>query len=128
MANPDQKKKLIDILKDFDSAMLVTQRAEGTLRGRPMQIAELQEDGSIYFITALDSPKVDELTQKPEVAVTMQGKMKWASVSGRARNSARVSHCPWCSGSWQSSTRPWVSSTNTHSSSGASVDCSRASR
>lgn len=83
MANVDQKKKLIDIAKDFDSAMLITQREGGTLRGRPMAIAELQPDGTIYFVTSLDSPKVDELTKRPDVAVTMQGKLTWASVSGR---------------------------------------------
>jgi general stress protein 26 len=80
----DNKQRLIDLIKDFDSAMLATQRPDGALRGRPMAIAHLDDDGGIYFATSLDSPKVDELTAKPEVAVTMQGKLTWASLSGRA--------------------------------------------
>ncbi|RYE83106.1 MAG: general stress protein [Myxococcales bacterium] len=83
MATTDNKRHLLDIMKDFDNAMLVTQRPEGTLRGRPMRVASLEEDGTVYFVASLDSPKIDELARKPDVAVTMQGKLTWASVSGR---------------------------------------------
>ena len=81
----DPREHLLDILEDFDTAMLVTRSPDGRLHGRPMDIAEVTKTGEIWFCSAIDSGKVAELTAEPEVAVAIQGKTKWLSLSGRAR-------------------------------------------
>jgi general stress protein 26 len=81
----EKRQHLVALMKDFDTAMLVTRAADGGLRARPLAIAESEDDGSLYFATQIDSPKVAELHQDPRVSVTMQGKTKFVSVTGTAR-------------------------------------------
>ena len=76
---------LVHVLKDFDSAFLITRTAAGDLRGRPMALAEIEGDGDIYFATSLSHDVVREIEAEAHVAVTVQGKLKYASVSGWAR-------------------------------------------
>jgi general stress protein 26 len=76
---------LVHVLQDFDSAILVTRSERGDLRGRPMALAEIKADGDIYFATSLANDTVREIEAEPRVAVTVQGKVKFASVSGKAR-------------------------------------------
>jgi general stress protein 26 len=57
--SPDRK--LHDLLEDIGVAMLVTRTPEGQLRGRPMALAEVEPDGTLWFITGKHSAKVDEL-------------------------------------------------------------------
>lgn len=73
-----------DILKTFDTAMLVTQRGR-ELRSRPMEIVDRTEDGRVWFITSIDSAKLEELTENPDVNVTMQDDPKFLSISGAVR-------------------------------------------
>lgn len=80
----DTKDHLVAVLKDFDTAMLLTRTETGQLRGRPMTLAEVRQDGTIYLVTSLGSGKVDEFEQDSHVALTVQGKTKWASISGNA--------------------------------------------
>ena len=78
----DTTKKLIEILAGFDSAMLVTQRADGQLAARPMAVAQVTDDGGIWFITEGDSGKMNDLAVHREVCVTMQGGKQFASLCG----------------------------------------------
>lgn len=64
--------------------MLVTRTAEGQLRARPMALAEVQSDGTLWFLTDRNSAKVDELAKDWHVGVTMQSKTKFVSLSGKA--------------------------------------------
>ncbi len=81
----EKRAKLLDIVRDFDTAMIVTETPEGRLRGRPMAIARTGDDGTLLFTTQVESGKVDEANEHPKVGVTLQGKTKFASVSGIAR-------------------------------------------
>lgn len=80
----DDVKQFVSILKSFDKAMLVTER-DGELRSRPMAIADRTDDGRVWFITRIDSAKLEELTEKPQVNVAMQQDAKFLSISGTAR-------------------------------------------
>jgi len=80
----DKQQKLIDLLNDFDNAMLVTRSSDGSLDGRPMALAKIEEDGAIWFITDRNSGKVADLMMDDEVVVTMQGSSKFVSLSGQA--------------------------------------------
>lgn len=82
---PGRQAHLFEVVKEFETAMLVTRTPEGRLRARPMALAEARSDGELYFVTGADSPKVHELEADPQVNVTFQGKTRYASISGVAR-------------------------------------------
>ncbi|MGH6609319.1 MAG: pyridoxamine 5'-phosphate oxidase family protein [Burkholderiaceae bacterium] len=75
---------LYDLLKDFDTAMLVTRSTEGHMHARPMAVAELRADADAYFVTGIDSPKVEEIQANPDVTLVFQSSNQFASVCGRA--------------------------------------------
>jgi len=78
------RKEFLELLKHFDAAMLVTER-DDELRSRPMAIAESTDDGRLWFVTSVDSAKLDEITENPHVNVAMQANRKFLSVSGTTR-------------------------------------------
>lgn len=82
--NEKDLKHFTDILKKFDTAMLVTQRGR-ELRSRPMEIVDRTEDGRVWFITSIDSAKLEELTENPDVNVSMQADSRFLSISGAVR-------------------------------------------
>lgn len=84
MSQPSEQQHLVDVLKDFDTAMLMTRTTSGELRGRPMALAHIEPNGSVLFATSLSNETVREIEKEPRVALTVQGKLKFASVSGIA--------------------------------------------
>ncbi len=74
---------LYGLLKEFDTAVLITTDSNGGMRGRPMAIAELREDADTYFATSIESPKVAEVLAQPDVMVSFQSKSKFAVVRGK---------------------------------------------
>jgi general stress protein 26/hemerythrin-like domain-containing protein len=81
----DPRGRLLELLGEFRTAMLVTRTADGVLRARPLSLAREHGDGGLYFATSLESPKVAELEASPEVVVTLQGSNSYLSISGTAR-------------------------------------------
>ena len=84
MSAHTRREHLYDLLKDFDTAMLVTRSDDGHMHARPMAVAELRPDADAYFVTSIDSPKVAEVDTSPSVTLTFQGSSQFASLSGRA--------------------------------------------
>ncbi len=80
--SPDTK--LHELLEEFDVAMLATRTVEGHLRARPMALAEVEPDGTLWFLTDRRSGKVEELTRDDHVLVTMQSRTRFVSLSGTA--------------------------------------------
>lgn len=87
MTENDPKQKLHDLLCEFDDAMLVTRDAKGYSHGRPMRIAACDEDrlDDLWFVTGVDSGKIDEIRDEPRVAVTMNDGARFLSLTGHAR-------------------------------------------
>jgi len=81
----EKRQRLSELVSRFDTAMLVTRTDSGGMRARPLSIADSGEDGALYFSTAIDSPKVQELEIDPHVAVVMQDRRRYVSISGVAR-------------------------------------------
>lgn len=81
--NAESRIRLSELLDEFDTAMLVTRAADGRLRARPLSFAG-EHDGRLFFSTAADSPKVAELEDDARVAVTMQDRARYVSISGTA--------------------------------------------
>lgn len=73
-----------EVLKDFDQAMLVTHSDEIGMHARPMSIASKEDDGSVWFITGEDTPKVAELHRDRLILAVMQTGVKSLSITGRA--------------------------------------------
>ncbi len=80
----DTHQKLIDLISDFDTAMLITRGGEGALDARPMAMAQVEDDGKIWFITDRNSGKVADLMLDSEVCITLQSSNKFVSLSGIA--------------------------------------------
>lgn len=93
-----------EILGKFDQAMLITHSTQSGLRGRPMAIAEIANDGSIWFITGADTSKVDEALQYPNIMAIMQSTAKYLSVSGEASIQRDRSHVQRL---WKDSYKAW---------------------
>lgn len=78
--------ELCAMLKQFRTALLVTHDEAGRPRARPLAIAKVEEDGTIWFATAVHSPKVLEITKDAAVAVICHRDRDeaWISLSGAA--------------------------------------------
>jgi hypothetical protein len=68
----DPKAHLVRLVKDFDNAMLITKNSSDQLRGRPMRIAKADVEQNLWFITSMDSAKIEELLRDPRACITMQ--------------------------------------------------------
>jgi len=96
--------KLIELVRDFDTAMLVTETGDEEFRARPMVIADVTNEGEVWFVASLMSPKVDEITQDPRALVVLQSEGRYLSLSGTAsvrRDPERLRKL------WSDSVRGW---------------------
>jgi general stress protein 26 len=60
--NPVVQEHFLELLHRFDTAMLVTRGRSGhVLRARPLSIARIEADGTLWFLTDVASAKVAEL-------------------------------------------------------------------
>jgi len=84
MDKSDKYEKLVDLIGDFENAMLVTRTSAGELDARPMAVAELESDGDLWFITDRNSGKVADLMLDQEVAVTMQSSKLFVTLTAKA--------------------------------------------
>jgi general stress protein 26 len=81
--------ELYDLLKEFDTAMLVTVTPDHKLRARPMEIQDPNEipGCELWFVTADDTAKVTEIGLDEQVCVCAYRATDRAyiSISARAR-------------------------------------------
>lgn len=80
-------KKLGEMIKDIEFAMLTTAETDGTLRSRPMATQQIEFDGDLWFFTRASSPKVDEVQEDHHVNVSYAAPadQRYVSVSGKAQ-------------------------------------------
>lgn len=78
-------KKIGELTKDIEFAMLTTIDENGDLQSRPMQQQKLEFDGDAYFFTYDDSNKAKQVQQNPRVnlAYSSPGKDDYISLAGR---------------------------------------------
>jgi general stress protein 26 len=81
------QRELWDKLQGVRPAMMTTIDADGSLRSRPMWTQGDTFDGSLWFFSADDAPKADELARNPQVGLSYAAPDKdlYVSVSGRAK-------------------------------------------
>lgn len=61
--------KLGELIKDVRTAMVTTVEADGTLHTRPLAALKYENDGQLWFYTAIDSAKVDEISNDMRTSV-----------------------------------------------------------
>ena len=81
-----QIKKLAEMIKDIDFAMLTTVAEDGSLHSRPMSTQRAEFDGDLWFFTRASAPKVGEIEGEHRVNVSYAKPedQRYVSVSGRA--------------------------------------------
>ena len=80
-------KKLGELIKDIQFAMLTTVDEDGMLRSRPMATQRAEFDGELWFFTGAGSEKVDEVEHEHQVNVSYADteNQRYVSVSGMAQ-------------------------------------------
>jgi general stress protein 26 len=86
---PDLSKKLdnlYDLIEGIEIAMFTTRRPDGHLVSRPMATQTQAEGSDLWFVTDIESHKLDELDFDPHVnlAYYRDRTREWVSVSGTA--------------------------------------------
>jgi general stress protein 26 len=72
-----------EIVSKFRTAMFVTQGRDVALHARPMAVAKVDEDGTLWFVTGRDTPKIDELLARPDALVCLQNDKQFATIDGQ---------------------------------------------
>lgn len=80
----EHRKNLLEILHNNRTGMLMTRSPEGRISGRPMGLARVDDDGTIYMTTGIDTPKAEELLSNSTASVTVQGHDGFAIIEGEA--------------------------------------------
>ncbi|MCP8937869.1 pyridoxamine 5'-phosphate oxidase family protein [Alsobacter sp. SYSU M60028] len=78
--------KVLELIRDTHIAMLASRGEGGRMHARPMGVNTAEFDGTLWFFTDAESPKVDELRRDPEVLVTFSDEksQNYVSITGRA--------------------------------------------
>ncbi len=78
--------ELYALIEDMETAMMTTQQADGQLVTRPMATQTQAGIGDLYFVTDINSKKVADLRQNPQINLGYLSKdsFEWVSVSGKA--------------------------------------------
>ena len=79
--------ELYDLIDGIETAMFTTRRPNGQLVSRPMATQERIDGADLWFVTDIDTHKLDELALDPHVncAYYNNKSREWVSVSGLAR-------------------------------------------
>ena len=79
-------KELYELIEGIEIAMFTTRRSDGRLVSRPMATQTQAEGADLWFVTDIESNKLDELAFDPNVnlAYYRDGSREWVSVSGTA--------------------------------------------
>lgn len=82
----EEIKQLAHLIRGIDVAMLTTVCSDGTLHSRPMATQDAEFDGTLWFFTSIDAPKVGEVKVECQVNVSYadQSEQRFVSISGRA--------------------------------------------
>jgi general stress protein 26 len=100
----EARARFLELVADFETAMLVTVDREGRLRSRPMQIARTERTGDLWFVTPLASGKTEEIAADVRCAITLQSKRHFVSITGTAE---LVQDRELVNRLWSDTWRPW---------------------
>ena len=82
----EKRAKVRQMINDIRDAVLVTKAPDGSLHGRPMSTADIDEKwDKIWFATQRGTGKVQEVADDEQVYLGYAKSGEYVSVSGRAR-------------------------------------------
>jgi general stress protein 26 len=86
-AQTKQIDELYGLIEKIETAMFTTRRPDGRLVSRPMATQERDAIADLWFVTDIESHKMDELRVDPNVNLGYfdSGSYEWVSVSGTAQ-------------------------------------------
>ena len=87
--------ELYELIEGIETAMFTTRRLTGQLVSRPMATQDRIEGADLWFVTDVETHKLDDLAVDPHVCCSYYNNRsrEWVSVSGIARvskNRARI--------------------------------------
>jgi general stress protein 26 len=82
----DRLDELYHLIEKIETAMLTTRRPDGRLVSRPMATQERDGIADIWYVTDIESNKLDELEHDPNINLAFMDNesYEWVSVSGTA--------------------------------------------
>jgi general stress protein 26 len=82
----EAKRKVWEMVREVQVAMMVTMDEEGRFRGRPMRGSQKEFDGVLWFFTQAGTPKTDEVNQDERVllAYSDPSNQNYVSIYGHA--------------------------------------------
>jgi len=98
------KERFLDVINGFDTGILLTHKRDGSLHGRPMALADVDSNGVLWFLTRVDSPKVEEIQSDPRALVTCENSHQFATIEGKceiARDAQKLNDI------WKESYKVW---------------------
>ncbi|WP_374928104.1 pyridoxamine 5'-phosphate oxidase family protein [Kytococcus sedentarius] len=84
MADKDPREIVEKIMKDTRIAVLTYTDAQGRLVSTPMGTQDFEDASVVWFITGLDTDKVEAIRANPQVNVSYSSDDGWVSYSGTA--------------------------------------------
>jgi general stress protein 26 len=98
--------KVGKMIADIDFAMFTTVGADGQLHSRPMSTQKMDFDGTVWFFTYEDSPKVAEVRHNPNVNLAYsdprhQNYVSLAGVASIVKDRAKMEEL------WQAPLKAW---------------------
>jgi len=79
---PRPEQHLFELLHEFDTATVITRGRTGELHGRPMAVAAVDADGTLWFITNVDSTKVLEIRGDSRAMLALQNSRQFVTMNG----------------------------------------------
>ena len=78
--------ELYELVENIETAMLTTRRSDGRMVARPMATQKREPIADLWFVTDIESHKMDELHNDPHVNLAYfdTERYEWVSVSGMA--------------------------------------------
>jgi len=85
VATAEQREHWLKLIRQFNTVMMVTHAEDDRLRARPMGIAQVEDGGRLWFITAMETAKTHEIEEDTRVQIVCQDDYSlYLSVGGRA--------------------------------------------
>ncbi|QDU90047.1 General stress protein 26 [Pirellulimonas nuda] len=89
VSNTSAEKKIdemYDLIGDIETALFTTRRTDAALVTRPMATQKRDAVADVWFVTNIETHKVDEIQHNSEVCLGYydSGSKEWVSVSGTA--------------------------------------------
>jgi len=100
----EHREKLHGIVKGAHTVVLLSHGEGGKIIGRPMAVARVEDDTTLYLVTGSDSKKVDEITRDPRVSLSIQNGDGYVMIDGDCRVSQDRRLIDQL---WQDSWKPW---------------------